>query len=129
MWFWTLKVFEVEFHAYLLEVRHFLYHYSVNLFELYFFVNAVFVQFEYEKLVLSLLLHNQMFTAYNCQPLFAFRLSYTDNLVGLSCFCRKQFNRNYSNLLKCFSIEDFDFINLTNQKAIKLRQTKTKSTF
>ena len=32
-------------------------------------------------------------------------------------------------MLKCFGAEDFDLINLTNQEAIKFRQTQSKTSF
>jgi len=70
VWLWSLEIFEVELHTDILEVWHFFDDYSVYLIEQDFSFITTFIKLENEKLILSLLLHDQVLSTNYRQPLF-----------------------------------------------------------
>jgi hypothetical protein len=109
--FW--KVFEKEYWSDLIEKR--------NLFDEYTFVQGEGIctplfgsldLFEYEKLILLLLVHDQVFTTDNSKPVFTFGYCHPYDLIWLPTDGCEQTNRYPTTHLESWTMIDENLVNL-----------------
>ena len=73
---------------------------------------------EYEQLVLSLLLHNQVFPANDGEPVFALGLFQADDLIGFARTGIKQLDRNLPAHFEGLGVVHYHLIGFRNQKCV-----------
>jgi hypothetical protein len=67
---------------------------------------------ENKKLVLFLLVHNQIFAGYNGEEVFVVRFLDSNNFIWLPRLGLEQGDWNLSNLLECFVLKDEQLVNV-----------------
>lgn len=97
----TVDILKVILHANLIEEGDVFDNYPFDKFEIVIGVVTLgALSLEHEKLVLFLLIFNEIFSTYDCEIVLTLRLLHADDFIWLSCLCLKQGNWDLSNCLE-----------------------------